>query len=791
VRSGELLLVAFAMAYGAGFVLSPLLATTVALLAWLLLWGVTAAHVRLLALLLGLLTAWRAHRASESYLNERQQWISAAGAHAICSGEGSVAASPTSHRGKMVVVVDATSIDCEGQSTYEKARLRLVAEDRPLARGDRVQFVAELGPISLIENIGLRSPVSTATEAGVVASGGASTLEALAKSSGPAAAIDRARNYVRARISATFAPKAQALGRALVLGENDLDPEDNSAFRQSGLSHLLAVSGTHLVFAIVTWVTALRGLLLRVTPLSARYNVGRIVAPLGALTACLYADFAGGSGSAWRAAWMLTAMYTGQLMARRVNGVQALAISLLVGAAIDPWIGFDLSFLLSAAATSGLITLGQRFAALSRGIALAPLRAVTLAATTTVSAMLPCIPFLALMSPDITLAGVLANIVAGPLGEAASLPLCLVHAALSGWPVVERGLALCASGALLLVNLVAHATASLRWARVAVPYLSAAHFALLAIGVLAVCVTSGRRARLSVAAIALMCLLAVDVAARRQGRPLHKLRLTVNDVGQGDSLLVDFPDGRCMLIDGGGNITGGLDPGLTVLQPLFRVRHRKRVDVVVVTHPHPDHFGGLLTFLPTVDIGEVWMENGNLPELHAQLERRKVPIIDLERLCRTPRWFGAAEVRVLGPCPDASNASNTNNTSIVLRIQLGQRSILLPGDAEHESEEELVQRYGSQLKSDFLKVGHHGSRSSTSAPWLAAVQPTWAGISAGARNRFGHPAPYTVARLTGSGAFVLRTDVVGSIQWETDGTSMNLLTARETARGSVGSSILR
>lgn len=621
VRPYELLLVACAMAYGAGFVLAPLLATCVAVLCWVLFWGVTAAHVRLLALLLGLFTAWRARHDSDVYLEQRQHWIVAEGAHAVCAGMGSIVASPTSHRGKMVVVADATDVDCEGQAPYHNVRLRLTTELQALDRGDTIRFVAELGPVSLLENIGLKSPVPSATEAGVVASGGASDVEVVTRGKGLASIIDRARNAVRLRIAATFAPKAEALGRALVLGENDLQAEDDMAFRQSGLSHLLAVSGTHLVFAVVAWITMLKGLLLRLTALSARFDVGRLLAPLGAVTACLYADFAGGSGSAWRAAWMLTAMYSGQAVARHVSAVQALALSLIVGATIDPWIGFDLSFLLSAAATSGLITLGMVFAKPCRKIAFAPGRAVVLAASTTVSAMLPCIPFLALMSPDITVAGVFANVVAGPLGEAASLPLCLLHAVVPFWPAVERGLAMCASGSLLLMNTIAHATSALAWARIAVPYLSGSHFALLAVCVLAMLATPNRVARLIIVSLGVICFACVEVAATRQGRPLHKLRLTVSDVGQGDSLLLDFPDGRCMLIDGGGNIAGGVDPGLAVLQPLFRARRRQRVDVVVVTHAHPDHFGGLLTFLPKVTVGEVWMANDTLPELRTELER--------------------------------------------------------------------------------------------------------------------------------------------------------------------------
>ncbi len=394
--------------------------------------------------------------------------------------------------------------------------------------------------------------------------------------------------------------------------------------------------------------------------------------------------------------------------------------------------------------------------------------------------MIPCIPFLALMSPDVTVAGIVANVIAGPLGEAASLPLCLLHAASWFWPALEQGLAVCASGALLLMNSIAHATSSLKWARIQVPYLSGTHFAMLALCLLAVFAVSNRIARAALLACGLLCLGGVEVAARREGRPLHKLRLTMNDVGQGDSLLVDFPDGRCMLIDGGGNITGGVDPGLAVLHPLFRVRRRQRVDVVVLTHPHPDHFGGLLTLLPRLEVGEVWMQSGVLPEWRTELEQRHVPIVGLEQICRSRHWFGAAEVQVLGPCSGTSNASNVNNTSIVLRIRLGKRSLLLPGDAEHELEEELVERYGVELKSDFLKVGHHGSRSSTGERWLAAVRPNWAGISSGVRNRFGHPSPGTLEALTRRSATVLRTDSVGSIQWETDGSNVRLRTAHES-----------
>ena len=560
-----------------------------------------------------------------------------------------------------------------------------------------------------------------------------------------------------------------------------LDPDDDLAFRQSGLSHLLAVSGTHLVFAIVAWMTALKALLRRITVVAGSCDIDRCIAPLGAISALVYADFAGGSGSAWRAAWMLSALYCGRLLSRRVHATRALALSLAIAAVIDPWLGLDVSFMLSAAATAGLITLGHQVAPRLNRLPTRVLRWACLACCTTICAMLPCIPILSLLSPDVTAAGIFANVVAGPLGEAASLPLCLVHAIASAIPSVERGLALCASGSLLLVAKIAQLTAAIKWARFGVPYLSGTHFCILLVTAWAVALGRGGVTRWMLLGIGAVACALVEHVAHLHGCPRNHLRVTINDVGQGDSIMLDFPDGRCMLIDGGGNITGGADPGVTVLQPLLRARRRRRLDVVVVSHPHPDHFGGLISALSSVNVGEVWMQEGTLPDFRAALQQRHIPIIGLHELCGTGRSFGAAQVRVLGPCPDASAATNVNNASIVIQVRMGDRAVLLPGDAEHEAECELVRQFGPTLRSDLLKVGHHGSRSSTSPEWLQAVQPVWAAISVGARNRFGHPVPATERRLIDSGAVVLRTDEVGSIQWQTDGHTVSLRTARTRA----------
>src|SRR5690606_6246277 len=190
-------------------------------------------------------------------------------------------------------------------------------------------------------------------------SGSVLSLAVVERGGGLTAHIDAARAHTRGRIEATFPELARPMARALVLGENDLDPEDDAAFKRSGLMHLLAVSGTHLVFAVVLLVRALRACLVRIETLVRRWDVARASACFGCAASLLYADFSGGSGSAWRAAWMLSAAFLARAVGARMGGPRALGVSLGVGALVDPLAAVDLSFALSAAATFGLIVLGQ------------------------------------------------------------------------------------------------------------------------------------------------------------------------------------------------------------------------------------------------------------------------------------------------------------------------------------------------------------------------------------------------------------------------------------------------
>jgi len=783
------LLVALALCAGSTFVVAPFAASLSYLgIGWLL-WRRVGWALRL-SLVFGLLLgALRAGSSIAGFDVERRAARDALGPPARCALTGTIASSPSWVGGRAAYVLLVKRADCDAGSVRAGTRVRLSGGPDDLARGDRVLAIAQIAALELLFNLDLADPLPGAARRGVTLSGSALSVDREFESRAVPALIDRARARVRRRIVKTFAPEVEPMARALVLGESDLDPDDDEAFRRSGLSHMLAVSGTHLVFAVLSLVRALSAILVRIEPLSANFDCGRIAALVGLFLSLFYADFAGGSGSAWRAAYMLSA----GLLARTIGGLpcasRALGVSFVVGWLRDPLVAFDVSFLLSAAATSGLLVLGEPLQKPAQRIRSLAGRWLASAIATTLSAMIPCAPLLALFGSDLTGAGVLANVVAAPLGEAVALPLCLLHAISQPFPALESGIALVASGALLVVRAIARESAAQRWLSVSLPDPSAFHLGLVAVSFAGILLLSRGSAKLGWVRVwcasGALSLALLELSARASGRAPQALRMTALAVGQGDSTLIDFPDGRLMLIDAGGSPDGGLDPGARVVVPALRARRRSQIDVVVLSHPHPDHFGGLLAVLRSVPVAELW-DSGQgeaqgagpiYQEILRLARQRGVRIRHPSDLCQAPQRFGEASVRVLAPCPSFVPGRGANDNSIVLKVEFGRRALLLTGDAEHIAEHDLLRAYPQGLRADVLKVGHHGSRTSSGAELLAAVAPRIATVSCGVRNRFGHPVPEVMARIAATGASVLRTDRDGSLQLTTDGESLDVVSA--------------
>lgn len=275
---------------------------------------------------------------------------------------------------------------------------------------------------------------------------------------------------------------------------------------------------------------------------------------------------------------------------------------------------------------------------------------------------------------------------------------------------------------------------------------------------------------------ALACVTALAWLALR-GLPDGKLHVYFLDVGQGDAILIRAPDGRQILVDGGPSPTALLNE-LGAVLPFWD----RSLDLVVLTHPDGDHITGLIPLLDRYRVAQALdthlTDGAALAEpWRAGLARQRTPRTIALRGMRL--IVGQAQLTVLhpGPRPLQGTASDDNNNAIVLRLDYGQTSLLLTGDAETEAEADMLQA-GLPLRADLIKIGHHGSKGSTSAAFLAGVVPRWAIIQVGADNPFGHPHPDILKRLAEAGVTVFRTDRNGRIEVISDGRTLRVQPAR-------------
>ncbi len=275
-------------------------------------------------------------------------------------------------------------------------------------------------------------------------------------------------------------------------------------------------------------------------------------------------------------------------------------------------------------------------------------------------------------------------------------------------------------------------------------------------------------------AVMLAALAATSATARAAG----SLRLDFLDVGQGDAALVTSPSGKTVLIDGGPR------EAAVSLAAAVRARTSKPLDLVILTHRHADHLGGLATVI--AQQGALQFMDAAFPHpspaytaLLQALAARHIPVREATRGRKVDLGGGATLLLLSPPEPTITGSrSDVNANSVVIRVTFGATAVLFTGDAEAATEKWLLSS-GADLRARVLKVAHHGGRYSSSARFLDAVAPEVAVVSAGAGNEYGHPAPATLARLARLHVHVYRTDVDGSVTVQSDGQRIEIHTARK------------
>ncbi len=588
----------------------------------------------------------------------------------------------------------------------------------------------------------------------------------VASASAPRAAIESIRERVRAGLERTLTSPTRGLAIALVLGDEiDVDAESAARVRAVGLTHVLAVSGLHVTIVVGAVLFLLRRVLRR-AGIASHIDPARVAHGIAAPLALVYAELAGGSPSAWRAAVTAALAWSLRAAGRRPDAIATSALAVIVFAAIDPGSALRPAFVLSIAATAAVLDLPGE------------LTLETLASSSA-RASIATAPVVLWCFEGVPLVGIVANVLLLPIVAALVLPLATIHALVAA---IVPDLAGPTAFALDLTCRgfvgACDALGAIEIGR-ALPPLDALEGVLATLAAVGFVATRGARPKLVIAAIAIVALAGAEVRLRANEVGTGELRVTFLDVGQGDAAIVDLPDGSLMLVDTGGAFETGADPGARVLVPLLRARRRARIHRLVITHPHPDHYGGVAAIAARFPIDEIW-DSGQAPDedpdgswsralaslgAHAR-------VLAPRALCEHPREHAGARIEVLWPCPAFDPGWDANDNSLVLRITFGSRTLLLLGDAEAHAEAALLAR-GLRGPVDVLKVGHHGSQTSSTEALVDALAPHLAIVSAGVGNRFGHPHEDVVARLSRHHATILRTDQDGGIIVRTDGHALS------------------
>jgi competence protein ComEC len=489
------------------------------------------------------------------------------------------------------------------------------------------------------------------------------------------------------------------------------------------------------------------------------------VAALAALVLPAYALLVGGDVPVARAAFTAVVAAWGLTLDLRADAANLLAAAALVlvterpGCAAEP--GFQLSF----AATLGLVALTGRL----RPLRAWPLR-LDLAWAASLAAQLAVAPVLADQFQRLPLAGLLLNAVAVPL-SALLLGLglaCVAASWLSAWLAARIGeLAWIAAHALWRSAELSHALPWLdRDVGPPAAWVVALHVAAL------VALSRGGLGPRAAAGLCVSCfVLVVGPGPQADGR----LHLTLVDVGQGQCAVLRTPGGGVLVVDAGGAFEGGADLGRVAVAPYLRSLGISRIDVLALSHAHPDHSGGLPHLMRRFEVAEVWegLAPRDDPQYAAfdlaarQLPRRAVRAgVTWER--------DGVRVRVLWPRPSGRPPLRVrNDDSLVLEAEFAGQRFLLTGDVERVGES------GLEGRASAVSVPHHGSRTSSSAGWLARARPRVALLSVGRRNRFGHPHPEVLERYLALGSLVARTDRDGTVTLCADGATLWLASTRE------------
>ena len=613
--------------------------------------------------------------------------------------------------------------------------------------------------------------------------------------------IEDWRDHIRRFLGKETDPRSSGIFKALVLGEQgDIPEEVKEHFIVTGIAHLLAISGDHLGIVALLSYSLLLWLLKRSEFLLLSFSIKKWAAGLTIPLLLLYTLIAGGGISIIRATIMVVTFFLSILFDRERNLLHTLALAAFLILLFSPPSLFNVSFQLSFLAVLSILYLVPRLLPEGRRDVLdLPTKAswkrnlleyLKISLLVTGVATMGTAPFVALHFNRVSPIGLVTNLFAIPWVGFLLVPLSLIASILSFffYPLATLLIQLNDFLALLLLKVVAF-FASFPFASFFTTTPTVFEIVLFTLLLfLLVHLRKGRGIRYLF--LGLCVLFVIDLAFWNwRGLFQENLVITFIDVGHGDSILIEFPKGKKMLIDGGGLPGERFDIGKQVIAPFLWKKKIRKIDTLALTHPDPDHVKGLNFIASRFSIGRFW-ETGSSVEADPYLQLKKTL---RERNVGTdtlheempPQVISGVQVTILNPSPSLFmrdnpgqrhwNPSQLNNQSLVMMLQYKNVRVLLAADIEKEGEERMM-RKAHALRADVLKIPHHGSASSSTSPFLQRVRPAYAILSVSERNIGRLPHPEVMKRYEQLGSKIFRTDRHGAITLITDGESIEIKT---------------
>ena len=585
--------------------------------------------------------------------------------------------------------------------------------------------------------------------------------------------------FVLKTINENYSGDEAAFLKGLITGErSDISEEMKESFVNAGVMHLIAVSGLNVAYIIISLTLILS--LLRIPVIL------RVILTIAFLI--FYCIFTGNSASIVRASIMGILVLIAIVIERRINFYNLIGVAAMTILIYDTKQLYDPGFILSFSATISMVVFLRKFEFLFlnkfKELNIKGKKITILLAAlffTSLSAQIGTIPITANYFSKISVISLLANIAAVPLSNF-SLAVGFLQMLVAAFSGYLSSLITEVNSLLLYIQL-----AFIKWcASLDFAYVQVTSFSIIDILcyylILIVLLSINDKSRIAFSII--ICIL-ILLAKYVYGIDLtKKLRVTFLDVGQGDCSVIQTPGNSTILVDCG-RTSFISNSGERTIEPYLRRIGSDQIDILIITHLHLDHIGGINYLLENFKIGKIIESGQRFPTaftdtMDSLIENKKVP----REVVRSGDYIDELEdIRFYFLFPDGefvdvngnTRGKNLNNGSVAFILKFRDTELFFSGDIEKESEKFLCDTYSDFLKTDVLKVAHHGSITSTTIPFIIKNKPEYAVISCGMYNKFKHPSDIILNRLEKTGAKTFRTDLEGAAVMESDGERIDFI----------------